>query len=155
MLADAAAASDPTGDQIKTWLLVASFLANGLMAFRHLTNRSERREISGTVKEEPDFVTKRVFDQVNTERTSNVEKLGRKIDGLHESISGVHRHMESIVEKLREEIKEESQRLHNRVDEVHERANEISTTATNTEARFNDHLADHRNGQCAKPGGKH
>ena len=145
IIADAA---DPSGADIKTWLLVFSFLANvlliGLGVLQKLMGKSEKREISGSISETPKYITTDEFQTVNAERTRNVDVLAQKIDSLRAMVEGIHRHIESAVEKVRKEIADGDQHVHNRVDEVHERINEVSTTTVATSARFNDHLNEHR-----------
>jgi methyl-accepting chemotaxis protein len=150
ILADA----DPSAADIKTWLLVFSFLANvvliGINIITKFVGKAEKREITGTVSETPKYITADEFQSLNRERAKNLEDLTKKIDGLHSMIEGVHRHIESAVEKVRTEIASGDQHVHNRVDEVHERINEVSTSAATVVGRFNDHLNEHRNAKPAR-----
>lgn len=129
--------TDPSGADIKTWLLVASFLANvalvGIALLGKMMGKAEKREISGTIKESPDFMTKKEFDQINRDRIENVGALRSEIISLRS-------HIDKLIEMQRAEMRGEDQRLHERVDEVHDRINTSSSQSAATNARLEEHL---------------
>ena len=133
----------PTGADIKTWLIVAIFLLTAWDKLNKFMGKSEKREISGTVRHEPELITREEFEKVNRERAENLRLIDKKIEGIHNAVTGVHTHIESVVTRLREEISKGDQRVDDRVDEVHERLSGVSTHHAGLAGEFKQHVANH------------
>ncbi len=107
----------PAAQDIKTWLLVLFFLANGFMAVRKVQGRGEKREITNdplTVRQHEDYVTEERFNEVHQERTANMNRLMEKFDELGEKVT-------ELPEKIRRERAEDMRDIFNRLNNHAER----------------------------------
>lgn len=76
----------PDGADIKTWLLVLIFLGNAWQMGSKMLGKPEKREISGTLSDAPEYVTKEEYEKVAKERSSNVNDLKNIIHELRRHI---------------------------------------------------------------------
>lgn len=84
-----AEAAPPAGDA-SAWIAGFSVFGNAILLFMLLLNKlsgkAERREITGTIADAPEYVTKAEHEKVANERSRNVEKLESQIAKLREHI---------------------------------------------------------------------
>jgi len=135
MLQLLAEASGPTGEDIKTWLLVVSVLANGVAGLRIIMGRAEKREITNdpiNVRKHHEYVTLEEHEKLNRESAASLDRLE---SGFKEATKGITAHISTLVHELRDEHRKDVEDLHDRISGVEGRVNHHAERIASVETR--------------------
>lgn len=139
---------------LNTWIPSAISVLTGLVLLRKLSGQTEKREINQplVVKPDPEYAAKdHIHHQYITKEDCRAAHIqaGQAETGKFEAIQRQLDHMNnSFVQTLarhNDQAEERAAKLHARIDPIGELCG-----ATN--ARFDDHIEDHRNGRFDNAG---
>ena len=122
----------PDANALLQWILAASLLLNLAIGVSKVFGKTEKREITGTVREEDDFVTRDEHDSAQAERKANVEKLERVIN---EKTGHIEHKIEAGVRDLRKEMKDTVAEAWARITHHSERISSLGERVAALEAR--------------------
>ncbi len=139
---------------LNTWIPSAISVLTGLVLLRKLSGQTEKREINQplVVKPDPEYASKdhihhqyitkedcrSAHIQAGQAETSKFEAIQRQLDHMNNSfIQTLARH--------NDQAEERAAKLHSRIDP-------IAQLSQATNARFDDHIEDHRNGRFDNAG---
>ena len=139
---------------LNTWIPSAISVLTGLVLLRKLSGQTEKREINQplVVKPDPEYASKdhshhqyitkedcrAAHIQAGQAETGKFEAIQRQLDHMNNSfVATLARH--------NDQAEERAAKLHSRIDP-------IAQLSQATNARFDDHIEDHRNGRFDNAG---
>ena len=141
-------------NDLGTWLLAAGQVLTMLVMYRKLSGQTEKREISQplVVKPDPEYAAKdHIHHQYITRddcRAAHVQAAQAetgKFEAIQRQLDHMNNSFVLTLTRHNDQAEERAAKLHARIDP-------IAQLSQATNARFDDHIEDHRNGRFDNAG---